>query len=808
MTDHRLVIGPGGSGRTHALRRWAERDAADLNVAWVTGSPLRPPGEAAFVNALSPDPDILIIDDLQWCEDDGLQLVLDRLSTISVWASRRPWPMSSTLRLFDDLLTEIRTADRLASLDVEDAAGLIAARQGRAVNGELVDTLHEATAGAPGFLDDAVASGWLGDLDAVGESLIDAVVRRVERSGPEAMHLARVLAVDPELDMANAARALPDDVDADHAQRAIRAGGLVDAEGQLIALVRAAVLGDLTALDRERIHDRLAEVLGVRHPDRADEHLLAGSASTPEAARALIASATRLRAADPARALDLLRQAEAIAQDPAAVATVRAEALFHLGSPEAAAQLELVGAAANDRTLLVSYGLDMRDLRWSQAADRALAGDVGAMLGVLAEIGQGLLPDRSEFDVEAATTEGEEYEFDEAAGSTIASTSPMLELVERLVVGTAQLAEGQVAPALGALALASDDHDRLRPDLPLGVTPHFLAALASILSGDLLAADDLLGLAIDNGTGGPGEASSHVLLLAYVRLLDGKYPDALEAVRTGESENWQQRDRFLLAALDAALARRSGDTARLREAWRRADPVLVRQSPSWLLLDPFTELLAAGLRLGHHQRVEPLVDALVTQGQGLPAEGPASVGVAWLQLQLALAAEDLSANGAELESRAERLASLRANDRRSLARIDAGRAWAAVARRQVDESDVVAVAQQLAAVGEPWEASRLVGQAALDCEDSQGARRLLEQARQFVAEPGDQEGGDALVALGLSEREADVARLVAEGRTHKEIGSQLYISPKTVEHHVAKIRQKLGATSRAELLATVREAAG
>ena len=44
-----------------------------------------------------------------------------------------------------------------------------------------------------------------------------------------------------------------------------------------------------------------------------------------------------------------------------------------------------------------------------------------------------------------------------------------------------------------------------------------------------------------------------------------------------------------------------------------------------------------------------------------------------------------------------------------------------------------------------------------------------------------------------------------DGRTHREIGAQLYISAKTVEHHVARIRQKLGAGSRAELLAAIRE---
>ena len=49
-----------------------------------------------------------------------------------------------------------------------------------------------------------------------------------------------------------------------------------------------------------------------------------------------------------------------------------------------------------------------------------------------------------------------------------------------------------------------------------------------------------------------------------------------------------------------------------------------------------------------------------------------------------------------------------------------------------------------------------------------------------------------------------MARLVLAGRTHKEIGAQLYIAPKTVEHHVARIRTKLGATSRAEFVAALR----
>ncbi|RZQ64934.1 LuxR family transcriptional regulator [Amycolatopsis suaedae] len=51
----------------------------------------------------------------------------------------------------------------------------------------------------------------------------------------------------------------------------------------------------------------------------------------------------------------------------------------------------------------------------------------------------------------------------------------------------------------------------------------------------------------------------------------------------------------------------------------------------------------------------------------------------------------------------------------------------------------------------------------------------------------------------LSPRERDVARLVAAGRTNREIAEVLFLSRRTVEQHVAGVLRKLGARSRAEL---------
>jgi two-component system response regulator NreC len=52
----------------------------------------------------------------------------------------------------------------------------------------------------------------------------------------------------------------------------------------------------------------------------------------------------------------------------------------------------------------------------------------------------------------------------------------------------------------------------------------------------------------------------------------------------------------------------------------------------------------------------------------------------------------------------------------------------------------------------------------------------------------------------LTEREVEVLRLIALGNTNAEIAQQLYLSVRTVESHRAHIQQKLGRSTRAELV--------
>ena len=50
---------------------------------------------------------------------------------------------------------------------------------------------------------------------------------------------------------------------------------------------------------------------------------------------------------------------------------------------------------------------------------------------------------------------------------------------------------------------------------------------------------------------------------------------------------------------------------------------------------------------------------------------------------------------------------------------------------------------------------------------------------------------------GLSDREVEVLRMIARGRTNKQVAASLYLSAKTVGRHVENIYAKIGASSRA-----------
>ena len=65
--------------------------------------------------------------------------------------------------------------------------------------------------------------------------------------------------------------------------------------------------------------------------------------------------------------------------------------------------------------------------------------------------------------------------------------------------------------------------------------------------------------------------------------------------------------------------------------------------------------------------------------------------------------------------------------------------------------------------------------------------------------PAAANGSQAADAGVLAKREADVARLIAEGLSNKQIAARLFISERTVDSHVRSILNKLGFNSRAQV---------
>jgi DNA-binding NarL/FixJ family response regulator len=87
-----------------------------------------------------------------------------------------------------------------------------------------------------------------------------------------------------------------------------------------------------------------------------------------------------------------------------------------------------------------------------------------------------------------------------------------------------------------------------------------------------------------------------------------------------------------------------------------------------------------------------------------------------------------------------------------------------------------------------------------------GARGVLPKAAQRLRElgapvPRGPRQSTAANAAGLTEREAEIAGLVAIGLSNHEIAERLVLSDKTVGHHVSAILGKLGVRRRAEVAA-------
>ncbi|HEX6115876.1 MAG TPA: AAA family ATPase [Solirubrobacterales bacterium] len=201
------------------------------------------------------------------------------------------------------------------------------------------------------------------------------------------------------------------------------------------------------------------------------------------------------------------------------------------------------------------------------------------------------------------------------------------------------------------------------------------------------------------------------------------------------------------------------------------------------------EVLArAELRAGRPVAAEAAAaaaeEAAESLGLGIPRAHAGRARAAVL-----LAAGDADAAAERALAAADLLAAIGALEEEGRSRLLAGRALAEAGDRE-------------RAVAELREAERILdgcGSARLRDWAAKGLRRLGERTRR--ARPaGD---GEATGLPSLTAREREVAELVTDRRTNREIAAELVLSEKTIESHLRNVFAKLGVGSRVEVARAV-----
>ena len=236
------------------------------------------------------------------------------------------------------------------------------------------------------------------------------------------------------------------------------------------------------------------------------------------------------------------------------------------------------------------------------------------------------------------------------------------------------------------------------------------------------------------------------------------------------------------------IRRRLGDLAGAEEAFARAEELSGRTCVGHALLR-----LAQG-RVEEARRI--VTGCLVEQ----PANRPGRVDVLRATVQISVAADDLDTAArcvdeldaivATYDSVFARASALLARGRIELARGDAA------ASATLTES--ARLWQELDIPFEVATTRTVLAQALHDRGDLDAAAAMFDSARGLFDQLGVAHAADVPAArpCGLTEREVEVLRLIAEGRTNKAIAVELRLSAKTVSRHLSNIFTKIGVSSR------------
>ncbi|HET7488873.1 MAG TPA: helix-turn-helix transcriptional regulator [Acidimicrobiales bacterium] len=273
--------------------------------------------------------------------------------------------------------------------------------------------------------------------------------------------------------------------------------------------------------------------------------------------------------------------------------------------------------------------------------------------------------------------------------------------------------------------------------------------------------------------------------------VDGAWGEARAEARRAADRLARPIQPAALAAarlLEADLLRLAGDLPRAEDAYQEAHALGREPQPGLALLR---------LAQGRADTAATMIGRVLAETEG-PVFRARMLDAA---VEIALAAGDRAAAAAAAGELREVAAQLGT----ALLRAQAARAEGAVLLAAGDAAGALAALRrafrEFHELGVPYDAARtrlLVAGACAALGDADAAAMETDTGREALA---------ALRALcsvaddaapdGLTQRELEVLRLLARGKTNRVIGQELFISEKTVATHVGHIFTKLGVASRA-----------